>query len=78
MALLGLFIYVLFFLKSILNIFGRTTLETSVLLCALMCLSSVNIIRMLISLFAYALNTIFLFACIIMFYQINSLTHARP
>ena len=34
------------------------TLETSVLLCALMCLSSVNII----------------FICIIMFYQINSLT----
>ena len=35
--------------------FWRNTLETSVLLCALMCLSSVNII----------------FICIIMFYQIN-------
>ena len=34
----------LFFLKFILCIFWRTTLETSVLLCALMCLSSVNII----------------------------------
>ena len=42
--LLGLFIYVyFFFLKFILSIFCRTTLETSVLLCALMCLSSVNI-----------------------------------
>ena len=35
--------------------FWRTTLETSMLLCALMCLTSVNII----------------FLCIIMFYQIN-------
>ena len=41
--------------------YWRTTLETSVLLCALMCLSSVNII----------------FICIIMFYQINSLTHTH-
>ena len=49
----------LYFLKFILSIFLRTTLETSVLLCALMRLSSVNII----------------FICIIMFYQINSLTH---
>ena len=48
----------LYFLKFILSIFLRTTLETSVLLCALMCLSSVNIILI----------------CIIMFYQINSLT----
>ena len=46
----------LYFLKFFLSIFWRTTLETSVLLCALMCLTSVNII------------------CIIMFYQINSLT----
>ena len=44
----------LYLLKSILSILFRTTLETSVLLCALMCLSSVNIIYMLISLFAYA------------------------
>ena len=60
-VLLCLFIYVfnLYFLKFILSIFWRTTLETSVLLCALMCLSSVNII----------------FICIRMFYQINSLTH---
>ena len=46
-VLLCLFIYVfiLNFLKFILSIlFWRTTLETSVLLCALMCLSSVNII----------------------------------
>ena len=50
----------LYFLKFILSIyFWRTTLETSVLLCALMCLSSVNII----------------FICIMMFHQINSLTH---
>ena len=58
-VLLCLFIYVfiLYFLKFILSIFWRTTLETSVPLCALMCLSSVNII----------------FICFIMFYQINSL-----
>ena len=50
-----LFMYLyLYLLKSILSILVRTTLETSVLLCALMCLSSVNIIFMLISLFAYA------------------------
>ena len=55
-----LFMYLfLYFLKFILSIVWRTTLETTVLLCALMCLSSVNII----------------FICIIMFYQINSLTH---
>ena len=36
-------IYFLYFHKFILSIFGRTTLETSVLLCALMCLSAVNI-----------------------------------
>ena len=47
-----------FFLKFILSIFWRTTLETSVLLCALICLSSVNIIYRLISLFSYASNTI--------------------
>ena len=52
-------IYFYIFLNSFLVFFLRTTLETSVLLCALMCLSSVNII----------------FICIIMFYQINSLTH---
>ena len=52
------YVFILYFLKFILSIFWRTTLETSVLLCALMCLSSVNII----------------FICIIMFYQINSLT----
>ena len=34
-------------------------MQTSVLLCALMCLSSVNILYMLISLFVYASNTIF-------------------
>ena len=34
----------LYFRKFIISIFLRTTLETSVLLCALMCLSSVNII----------------------------------
>ena len=50
-----LFMYLyLYLLKSILSILFRTTLETSVLLCALMCLSSVNIIYMLILLFAYA------------------------
>ena len=47
--------------------------------CAIVCfnvsISSVNIIYMRISLFAYALYTNFLCACIIMFYQINSLTH---
>ena len=52
-----LFMYLfLYFLKFILSIFWRTTLEASMLMCALMCLSSVNII----------------FICIIMFYQINS------
>ena len=57
-----IYVFILNFLKFILSIFSfwRTTLETSVLLCALMCLSSVNII----------------FICIIMFYQINSLTHS--
>ena len=45
-------IYFLYFLKFILSIFSRTTLETSVLLCALMCLSLVNIMYMLILLFA--------------------------
>ena len=62
-VLLCLFIYLLifYFLKFILSIFWKTTLETSVLLCALLCLSSVNII----------------FICIIMFYQINSLTHTH-
>ena len=50
----------LYFLKFILSIiFWGTTFEIGVLLCALMCLSSVNII----------------FICIIMFYQINLLTH---
>ena len=52
-------IYFYIFLTSFLVSFLRTTLETSVLLCALMCLSSVNIILI----------------CIILFYQINSLTH---
>ena len=61
-----LFMYLfLYFLKFILSIFWRTTLEASMLTCALMCLSSVNII----------------FICIIMFYQINSiarsLTHMK-
>ena len=58
-VLLCLFMYLfLYFLKFILSIIFRTTWETSVPLCALMCLSSVNII----------------FICIVMFYQINSLT----
>ena len=56
---LVIYVFILYFLKFILSIFWRTTLETSVLLCALMCLFSVNII----------------FICIIMFYQINSFTH---
>ena len=60
-VLLCLFIYFYIFVNSFLVLFLRTTLETSVLLCALMCLSSVNII----------------FICIIMFYQINSLTHSH-
>ena len=62
-ALLCLFSYVfiLYFLKFILNKKNwGTTFVTSVLLCALMCLSWVNII----------------FICIIMFYEINSLTHS--
>ena len=49
-------LFVIFF-KFILSIFWRTTLGTSVLLCALMCLSSESITYMLISLFAYASNT---------------------
>ena len=48
------------FLNSFLVFLWRTSLETSVLLCVLMCLSSVNII----------------FICIIMFYQINSHTYS--
>ena len=55
--LLCLFIYFFYFLKFILIIFWRTTFETSVLLCAVMCLSSVNIVHMLNSLFPYASNT---------------------
>ena len=55
-----LFKYLFFiFLNSFLVFFRRTTCETSVLLCALMYLSSVNIIYMLLSLFAYASNTNF-------------------
>ena len=50
------FFYLIFFLNSFLVFVWTTTLETSMLLFALMCLSSVNII----------------FICIIMFYQINS------
>ena len=61
LCLFYLCIYFYIFLNSFLVFFLRTTLETSVLLCALMCLSSVNII----------------FICIIMFYQINSLTHTH-
>ena len=51
----------LYFLNFILSIVLEDHIVTSVLLCALMCLSSVNII----------------FICIIMFYQINSLTKKR-
>ena len=56
-------IYFYIFLNSFVVFFGGTTLETCMLLCALMCLSSVNIIY------------IYIYMCIIMFYQINSLTH---
>ena len=43
--LVYLFMYLFFiFLNSFLVFFWRTTLETNVLLCALMCLSSVNMI----------------------------------
>ena len=61
----------LYFHKLFISIFWRTTLETSVLLCNLMCLSSVNIIYMLISLFAFASNVI-----ICMYYNVltNKLT----
>ena len=45
--------YFFIFLNSFLVFIWRTTLETSVLLCALMCLSSVNIIY--IYLFSYLL-----------------------
>ena len=77
------FFFLFFFLNSFLNFFiWRTTLETSVLLCALMCLSSVNIIYIYIYIYIYAYFVIclcteskfVLFACIIMFYQIDSLT----
>ena len=54
----------LYFLKFVISIFiWRITLEISVLLCALMCLSSVNIISIytLISLFAFASNVLFFY-----------------
>ena len=58
---LFIYVFIYIFLNSFLVFVWRTTLETSVLLCALICLSSVN----------------FIFICIIMFYQINSLTHTH-